>query len=98
MKNWKTFVDFVTDYKMRKMAKKLSDDKLLDLYFRYGPMYWLAETPFRMKVQGSLVILAVVSELQARHPHNKQLQEYKFDKEINLDQILNGGSHNEHRK
>lgn len=98
MKNWKTFVDFVTDYKMKKMARKLSDDKLLDLYYRYGPMYWLSESSFKHKVQGSLVILAVIAELKSRYPYNKQLQEYHYDKEINLEQIINGGNSHESRK
>lgn len=98
MKNWKTFLDFVTNYKLKKMAKKLSDDKLLDLYYRYGSMYWIPGFSFRDKVHGSLVILAVITELKSRYPHNKQLREYHYDKEINLEQILNGGNSNESRK
>lgn len=90
-KDFVTFMSFFLGFKLPKIAKKMTNEDLLELYYKFAPLYWNQNLPFENKVKGAVVVYIIGQEFKWRYPNNHNLQEWGYTEEINLYDTITGG-------
>lgn len=81
------FIQFTLDGKLPRLAKKMSDAELAELYMEFSPVFYSPTDP-REAAYGALVVYAVAHELKNRYPNKVKIQKWEPLTQINLYEIL----------
>lgn len=98
MERLQKFLDFCFDHKLARTVKRMSDDKIADLYQRYSIWAFNFNATSRQRIQGIMVIYTIETELKRRYPDNPTLQRLDFTEPINLAPILKNQRRDKHGK
>lgn len=92
MKKFIRFIRFLFESKFPKLVKKMSDTELLELYYKFSPLYWnKTSSSLREELVGGIIVFSVGEEFKRRYPNKHRLQAWNYSREINLHDVIKGG-------
>lgn len=83
-----SFSEFILDYKLSKIARKMTDIQLIGLYLEHSPVFFDSSTQFRDRILSATIIYMIGTELKRRHPDKKRLQEWDLETHANLLELI----------
>ena len=89
MKKFMRFIEYVIHGRIVKLTGKMTDYELIDLYNEYAVFYWSTRvTTMKNKVIGTIIVYAVGEELKRRHPNKDRLQNWNYNDQVNLYDLI----------